>query len=52
MYASVWPGEEGGNDIRDSYETRIQKEHECLALLGLVGEDKLRPYMSKLTFHP
>jgi hypothetical protein len=27
-----------------SYKTRIQKEYSCLALLGLVGEDKLHPY--------
>jgi hypothetical protein len=30
--------------VRLSYKTRIQKEYSCLALLGLVGEDKLRPY--------
>ena len=29
---------------KSSYEKRIQKEYSCLALLSLVGEDKLRYY--------
>jgi hypothetical protein len=35
-----------------SYETRMHKEYSFLALLGLMGEDKLRPYYMLIrTFH-